>query len=824
MKPTSKLWCGTFWVGTFGLLLVAMGCDSESARKDGDDAALPCALGGTFLVGTPRIVDGACPGGIPAARMLTVFPQAGNDTFAVDYAGVTVSGRASGTCELAGGPSSVVLDGHAALVSVRASVEGDQLSALVELAVSDRAPDELCDVRYELTGQRVDPTQLGNPTGGSCGTGASCVGDRCAYGEVSACQFDTCVFQRLAGTGTGADERVYCSEPCSPGSCPEGYACADFGDFAYRTLQRFFCALAESTCGDGLREGSEACDDGNREGGDDCSADCRSTEQCGNGLVDGVRFEQCDDGNLVDGDGCSARCALEVCGNGTIDPDEVCDDGNLASGDGCGGTCRFEQCGNGLLDVGEACDDGNATSTDGCEGTCRRLPLAGFVPFDAGWVRTQPGGDTALMQGAAVAVDGDRFVTAWTEHYEAPLPFGAATEIYTSSAPTTGGSWHPARRQASLAGQRLWGLARLSSGLVVALVGQGMSLSLARSTDGGATFGAATPLALQGLPLAVADDFFASLHGDGERLYVFVGLHVLVADHNRSLYFARSIDGGTSFTAAVRLSPDPSFRNWASAPQIAALASGELVIVWADGASSGGDVLAARSRDGGESWLRRSERLGGHAAARTDRAKHALVLEGSQAHVAWADVDGVRAARWARNGTAWQSQLVQSSASLGGPVSALALGQGSGADVHLAVAVDGATRVRRSTDDGASFGATHTLGEPVSVDVLEVAGLAWVVQRASASGATDVLRLVGSVARDTAGTRSVGIVVGLSDDGGASWAPHLAALPASASFDERAGMGPWQVASDGPHGVVVAPAPRLAWGVLPLEVPLAAGN
>ena len=56
----------------------------------------------------------------------------------------------------------------------------------------------------------------------------------------------------------------------------------------------------------------EVCDDGNQVSGDGCSADCLSTETCGNGIVDVAAHEQCDDGNLDDHDGCDSSCGLEV--------------------------------------------------------------------------------------------------------------------------------------------------------------------------------------------------------------------------------------------------------------------------------------------------------------------------------------------------------------------------------------------------------------------------------------------------------------------------------------------------------------------------------
>jgi cysteine-rich repeat protein len=58
----------------------------------------------------------------------------------------------------------------------------------------------------------------------------------------------------------------------------------------------------------------ELCDDGDQDSGDGCSADCSSTETCGNGLVDIAKGEACDDGNHVDNDGCDSVCQNETVG------------------------------------------------------------------------------------------------------------------------------------------------------------------------------------------------------------------------------------------------------------------------------------------------------------------------------------------------------------------------------------------------------------------------------------------------------------------------------------------------------------------------------
>jgi len=143
-------------------------------------------------------------------------------------------------------------------------------------------------------------------------------------------------------------------------------------------------------CGDGNIDLDEQCDDGVDlvtgvpVGGDGCSADCKSAEYCGNGIIDPAT-ETCDDGNTIAGDGCSDNCQSEVCGNGIIDPGEVCDDGNTVGGDGCSADCTSDEtCGNNIVDPGEACDDGNTISGDGCSADCTSDESCGNGVLDPG--------------------------------------------------------------------------------------------------------------------------------------------------------------------------------------------------------------------------------------------------------------------------------------------------------------------------------------------------------------------------------------------------------------------------------------------------------
>lgn len=131
--------------------------------------------------------------------------------------------------------------------------------------------------------------------------------------------------------------------------CPPGEECA---------AKQAAC-IRIGTCGNAVQAGDEVCDDGNIIDGDGCSANCDSTEQCGNRIPDLPVGEECDDGNKVNGDGCSDACRVEVCGNGVRNPGEVCDDQNMVSGDGCSFDCLSnEACGNNVVDMhlGEECE------------------------------------------------------------------------------------------------------------------------------------------------------------------------------------------------------------------------------------------------------------------------------------------------------------------------------------------------------------------------------------------------------------------------------------------------------------------------------------
>ncbi|MFT3694579.1 MAG: DUF4215 domain-containing protein [Kofleriaceae bacterium] len=191
-----------------------------------------------------------------------------------------------------------------------------------------------------------------------------------------------------------------CANKPAAQECPTGIVCPDGTT----------CAAAQAvcitnSCGNGVVDQGEVCDDGNIKDGDGCSADCKSMEQCGDGVRNTEAGEVCDDGNTISGDGCSADCkSLETCGNGITDVNEVCDDGNTHNGtcgdgkscdsnadcsvgtctpDGCSSDCKSnETCGNGIKDLGETCDDGGVPG--GCEDDCKSGAGCGNGVIDSG--------------------------------------------------------------------------------------------------------------------------------------------------------------------------------------------------------------------------------------------------------------------------------------------------------------------------------------------------------------------------------------------------------------------------------------------------------
>jgi cysteine-rich repeat protein len=136
-------------------------------------------------------------------------------------------------------------------------------------------------------------------TSEDCAAGCYCAAD------------GTCVEAGFCASDADCGPGYTCNEQRS--ACePNTNGCTSDADCAMGTvcnLSNNKCeAKPQPACGDGVVNEGEICDDGNTTAGDGCSADCKSNEACGNGIVDAVTGEQCDDGNRANGDTCSSTC------------------------------------------------------------------------------------------------------------------------------------------------------------------------------------------------------------------------------------------------------------------------------------------------------------------------------------------------------------------------------------------------------------------------------------------------------------------------------------------------------------------------------------
>lgn len=118
---------------------------------------------------------------------------------------------------------------------------------------------------------------------------------------------------------TRLDDSNVCAHPEDVEACnaqDEGAACG-IGRRCYAVKGGLLCN--DASCGNSFVDFrssdfplDEQCDDGNTVSGDGCSADCTSTEQCGNHVTDLGEGETCDDGNTLSHDGCTSVCGNEA--------------------------------------------------------------------------------------------------------------------------------------------------------------------------------------------------------------------------------------------------------------------------------------------------------------------------------------------------------------------------------------------------------------------------------------------------------------------------------------------------------------------------------
>jgi trimeric autotransporter adhesin len=203
---------------------------------------------------------------------------------------------------------------------------------------------------------------------------------------------------------------------------------------------------------------------------------------CGDGVKNAS--EACDDGNTIDGDGCDSNCSITACGNGIATPGEACDDGNSIEGDACENDCTLPRCDNGIVDSGEECDDGNTADSDGCDHSCA-VSVSVYVKASNTGERDQFGYSVALSaDGSTLAVGARSEASAATgiDGDQADDSAGNAGAVYVFT--RSGTMW---RQQAYLKASNT-GL-RDSFGYNVALSADGSTLAVGAPLEASAATG-----------------------------------------------------------------------------------------------------------------------------------------------------------------------------------------------------------------------------------------------------------------------------------------------------------------------------------------------
>ena len=205
------------------------------------------------------------------------------------------------------------------------------------------------------------------------------------------------------------------------------------------------------------------------------------------------------------------------------------------------------------------------------------------------------------------------------------------------------------------------------------------------------------------------------------------GQYLAWVDQGRKDVWWRNVGQDGRPRAPVRVSHSPATFSWLPRIAVDQRQPERICLLWQEiifsGGSHGGEILFARSEDGGKTFsapLNLSRSKGGDGKGRLDRR----TWSNGSLDLAIA-ADGTVLAAWTEyHGALWLARSVDGGASFSSPhriagdnarpARAPSLAAGPGRMVHLAWAVgedpDAALRVARSADNGASFGAPQLVG------------------------------------------------------------------------------------------------------------------
>ncbi len=251
------------------------------------------------------------------------------------------------------------------------------------------------------------------------------------------------------------------------------------------------------------------------------------------------------------------------------------------------------------------------------------------------------------------------------------------------------------------------------------------ALRHARSTDGGATWGA--PTTVTDDTLVFGSHNFHALHAAADGGIIAAWLDG--RDGQSAAFLSRSDDGGETWGANVRISMGEACPCCRTA--IASSADGSVWVAWrAVMPGDVRDIVVARSRDGGRTFGEAKRvHADGWVFPGCPHAGPSLIADArGRLHIAWWTGQEGRAAAWYARADDGES--------FGAPVALSAIG--TPLPVHVQIAVSGDTvvavwdddrgdgirvRARRSVDGGATFGAEEVLSAEGRVASFPVVGI-----------------------------------------------------------------------------------------------------
>lgn len=304
-------------VWTLAPLLAILAASCAEPNKlptdpDPPDEELPpnpveCKLDGTFNIDSIAIIKGACDLEVQD-KTLEMRSTTGPLLLDFDDTSWAVGTKDAKRCTANfQGPDNWFYNGTSRTRVMDVTVTGDKISGeMTDLLQGMDSSGKTCDATFRIQATRTGPPSPGAPIGSSCGP-VGCSGDLCAFGAQYECASGICLLQTFPKLDS------LCTEPCDPKvGCSNGLVCKQADEVWDGAAPGYYCAPFYAICGNNQIEADEVCDDGNTKGGDGCSADCKSNETCGDGVVQVTKGEQCESTAPKEWVNCTADCKLDV--------------------------------------------------------------------------------------------------------------------------------------------------------------------------------------------------------------------------------------------------------------------------------------------------------------------------------------------------------------------------------------------------------------------------------------------------------------------------------------------------------------------------------